>query len=86
MVDIFIELGHLYGASASMDQRSKEFFESTGWNYRLNWLQVEELGESKESSFSVEEDEEDIVSDDDAAHPFSQNELDDLVCVHLKIM
>jgi len=81
-----IDIGQLYEASASMDQRSKGVFEITGWNYRLKRLQVEELLENKESSFSVEEDEEDIVSDDDAAHPFSQNELNDLVCVHLKIM
>ena len=75
LVGIFIELGHLYGAPKSMDQRSKEFFEITGWNYRLKWFQVEELVENKESSFSVEED---FVSDDDATHPFSQKERNDL--------
>jgi len=31
-----------------MDQRSKEFFEITDWNYRLKWLQVEEFVENKE--------------------------------------
>src|SRR6218665_1783070 len=46
-------------------------------------LQVEELVENKESSFSVEED---FVSDDDATHPFSQKEHNDLVCVHLKMV
>ena len=56
-----------------MDKRSKEFFEITGWDYRLKWLQVEELVENNESFFSVEEDEEDFVSDDDATRPFSQN-------------
>ena len=61
MADIFIEL-LLCGASASMDQRIKEFFEITGWNYMLRWLYVEELVENKNSSFSVEEDEEDFVS------------------------
>ena len=82
MVDIFIELWHLYEASASMNQRSKEFIEITGWTYRLKWLQVEELVENKESSFGVELDEEDFVSEDDATRPFSQNQLIDLVCVH----
>jgi len=46
----------------------------------------EELVENKKSSFSVEEDEEDFVSDDDANHASSQNELNDLVCVHLKMV
>ena len=53
------------------------------WNYRLKWLQVEELVENKESSFSVEED---FVSDDDATHSFSQKERNDLVCVHLRMV
>jgi len=75
LVDIFIELWHLYEASASMNQRSKKFIEITGWTYRLKWLQVEELVENKESSFSVELNEEDFVSDDDASRPFSQNQL-----------
>ena len=35
--------------------------------------------ENEESFSSVEEGEEDFVSDDDASHPFSQNELNDLV-------
>ena len=83
LVDIFIELWHLYEASASMNQRSKELIEITG---RLKWLQVEELVENKESSFSVELNEEDFVSDDDASRPFSQNQLNDLVCVHLKMV
>jgi len=86
LVDIFIELGHLYEASASMNQRSKEFIEVTGWTYRLKWPQVEELLENKESSFRVKLDKEDFVSDYDATRPFSQNELNDLVCVHLKMV
>ena len=42
---------------------------------------------NKESSFSVEEDE-DLVSDNDhdATHPFTQKERNDLVCVHLKMV
>jgi len=62
-----------------MDQRSKDLFEITGWKYRLKWLQVELVEENEESFSSVEEGEEDFVSDDDASHPFSQNELNDLV-------
>ena len=56
-------------------QRSKEFFEITGWNDRLKWLQVEQRVENKESSLIVEDDEEDFVSDDDVTRPFSQMSL-----------
>src|SRR6218665_3638473 len=44
-------------------------------------LQVEELVENKESSFSVEED---FVSDDDATHPFSQKEHNDVMAHWLR--
>ena len=84
LVDIFIELGHLYGAYTSMDQRSKEFFEITGWNYMLKWLQVEELVKNQRILLQCRSRL--IVSDDDATHPFSQKERNDLVCVHLKMV
>ena len=84
MVDTFIELGHLYEASASMNQRSKKFIEITGWTYRFKWLQVEELLENKESFFGVELDEEDFVSDDDAKRPSSKNQFNDLVGVSVE--
>jgi len=34
----------------------------------------------------IEEEDEDFVFDDDATHAFSQKELNDIVCVHLKMV
>ena len=40
----------------------------------------------RKQRISFELDEEDFVSDDDATRPFSQNQLNDLVCANLKMV